>query len=833
MTRKPVIVVLLIAFLCSFAPMSTLATAATTPHADEVTIAIDGEPDFLCPLISDSMYTSILWNMIAASPVGMTPKGELVADLCTTVPSTANGDLVRNADGTVTTTIRLRKGLLWSDGVPITIDDYIFAHKLYVTASIQVTSRSPMDLVTSIKRVDDQTCTVTWQRWDPYIPCGWDIYPEHVLGPIFDKDPKLINTCDYMRHPVHAGPYLLDVDVHGQYTTFKANPLYWQKNKPFISRVTVKYIYDPNAMTAALTSGQIDVSTEFLTLSAAQSFEKANADQFNVFYNESTDAGIIEWNLTSTWFQDKRVRQAFYYGIDRNLVTLTASVGKQAIMSPISSGSTYYSPVLAKYNYSVDKANALLDAAGWTWNAAHTERLLPDGTAAVLKVQTAGASVRMVELALMEPMLAKLGVTIAYDYVDFDAMLANAMAGKFTINIHGINFSNYDMFGSISQFHSNQIPTAANGMAGQNDARYSNPEMDKWIDAVQKATTVMELEDAYSHIQDLWAEDLPCLYLEQRAFPDVVHKGLNGYDHSFSSSDAYCTWNIQDWHWGNLVNAEVTGDATGGSLTGSSRLIVNDGDTATFQVSINPGYSAMVSPGVLAGTTWTIPNVTADTTATITFAKAGHTVTAGIAGDFAGGSIRGTNPVTVNDGDAAVFQIPTSSGYAASVSTGTLSGSTWTIPNVTADMRATVTFTKTRTTLTLILQIGNARMSVAGSDGSSETVTLDAAPVLGAGNRTLVPVRAVAEAMGGTVGWDPATRTASVTVGSNTLELTLGKNTALFNGTTTPIDTDSNVLPLIVNGRTMLPLRFVVESLGAEVAYDQATKTITIMYTKT
>jgi hypothetical protein len=134
--------------------------------------------------------------------------------------------------------------------------------------------------------------------------------------------------------------------------------------------------------------------------------------------------------------------------------------------------------------------------------------------------------------------------------------------------------------------------------------------------------------------------------------------------------------------------------------------------------------------------------------------------------------------------------------------------------------------------LTLTLQLGNTRMLVSGSDGMSDTVTLDAAPVLGAGNRTLVPVRAVAEAMGGTVGWDAVTRTASVTVGSNTLELTLGKNTALFNGTATPIDTDPKVLPLIINGRTMLPLRFVVESLGADVSYDQATKTITITYTK-
>jgi photosystem II stability/assembly factor-like uncharacterized protein len=133
-------------------------------------------------------------------------------------------------------------------------------------------------------------------------------------------------------------------------------------------------------------------------------------------------------------------------------------------------------------------------------------------------------------------------------------------------------------------------------------------------------------------------------------------------------------------------------------------------------------------------------------------------------------------------------------------------------------------------TLTLTLQIGSTTMSSTGSDGSSDTVTLDAAPVLGAGNRTLVPVRAVAEAMGGSVSWDAATRTAAITVGNDTLELTLGKNTAMFNGTPTPIDADSRVLPLVVNGRTMLPLRFVMESLGADVTYDAPTKNITITY---
>jgi hypothetical protein len=64
----------------------------------------------------------------------------------------------------------------------------------------------------------------------------------------------------------------------------------------------------------------------------------------------------------------------------------------------------------------------------------------------------------------------------------------------------------------------------------------------------------------------------------------------------------------------------------------------------------------------------------------------------------------------------------------------------------------------------------------------------------------------------------------------NTLKLTLGKTTAAVNGLDTPIDTNAKVVPIIVAGRMLLSVRFVAESLGATVSYNQPTKTITITY---
>src|SRR5450756_99589 len=405
---------------CSFAIYNTITPPGSGKKS--ITLAEENAPESLFALISDSAYTMKAVTFLASGPVSMTPYGVLYPEMATYVATLENKHLIRNANGTVISDMQLRKGMKWSDGQLVTIDDYIFSHKLYMSNDIQVVSRTPMDLVTNIKT-------------------------------------------------------------------------------------------------------------------------------FDVYYNKGTTAGILEWNLSNAWFKDKRVRQAFYYGIDRKLITQKAMVGTDAVLSPLSSGSSYFKPVLAKYAYDPAKANALLDAAGWKWNAAKTARTLPDGTAAVLKFPySQGATFREREVTLMEPMLAKLGIKAEHDPMDFNALLDSATAGTFIVSLHGISFSNYDAFGTINQFHSNQIPTAANGMQGQNNYRYNSADMDKWIDAAQKATTAVALNEAYSHIQDIFGEDLPCFYLEQRVYPDEVRKGLKGYDHFFSAT-VYNNWNIQYWYW--------------------------------------------------------------------------------------------------------------------------------------------------------------------------------------------------------------------------------------------------------------------------------------------
>ena len=110
---------------------------------------------------------------------------------------------------------------------------------------------------------------------------------------------------------------------------------------------------------------------------------------------------------------------------------------------------------------------------------------------------------------------------------------------------------------------------------------------------------------------------------------------------------------------------------------------------------------------------------------------------------------------------------------------------------------------------------------------------LDSPPVIiPKWNRTVVPIRAIVEALGGTVSWDPVERMVTINLGDNMINLWIGKPQAMVNGVMKWID-DSNhdVKPIIINDRTMLPLRFVAENLGCTVNWDPVTRTITIKYT--
>ena len=129
--------------------------------------------------------------------------------------------------------------------------------------------------------------------------------------------------------------------------------------------------------------------------------------------------------------------------------------------------------------------------------------------------------------------------------------------------------------------------------------------------------------------------------------------------------------------------------------------------------------------------------------------------------------------------------------------------------------------------IVMVFVIGSSSYTVDG-----ELMAMDVSPTI-IEARTLLPIRFAATPLGADVGWKETDRKVTVLLGTTKIELWIGESKAVVNGQTVPIDADNpNVKPLILNDRTMLPLRFVTENLGCGVGWDEVTQKVTITKAK-
>ena len=121
------------------------------------------------------------------------------------------------------------------------------------------------------------------------------------------------------------------------------------------------------------------------------------------------------------------------------------------------------------------------------------------------------------------------------------------------------------------------------------------------------------------------------------------------------------------------------------------------------------------------------------------------------------------------------------------------------------------------------LQIGNQYMNV---NGVARLIDNNGTmPVLSNG-RTMLPIRAVIEALGGTIEWDANTFTTTVTLRTKNIKIKIGDKVAYVNGVAKSLDVPAQ----LINQRTMLPLRFIMENLGGNVTWEDATQIVRIKY---
>jgi peptide/nickel transport system substrate-binding protein len=386
------------------------------------TLIFTQEPDTMSPLYTNMYFSTILhqvWNVWAWQYDG---ENTAYPVLLKEMPSTANGGI--SADGKVLT-FKLREDVLWSDGEKLTSKDFKFTYEMYIEPKNTAATTYPYDQIASLETPDDYTVVVSFaEPFAPWLQLFHSILPEHVLRPVFETDGTLDNAAWNKAPTVGVGPYKFDKWESGSYLRFVRNDK-WFGEKGKLDEIFVRIVPDDASQVAALKTGDGDVGI-FISYPDIPALEEAGVSIVTVEsgYSEGWFMSLSE--NAHPALKDVRVRQALVYGVDREKITKDLLLGKTKPGASLWDNTPYVDPSLKPYPYDQEKAKALLDEAGWKDSNGDGSRD-KDGVELVLTYGTTTREVRQSTQAIVQQMLAEIGVKV--DLVNFDSDIFFASYG--------------------------------------------------------------------------------------------------------------------------------------------------------------------------------------------------------------------------------------------------------------------------------------------------------------------------------------------------------------------------------------------------------------------
>lgn len=525
----------------ALALLVSLAFMTSTAHAKRtLVIGVTQFPSTFHPIIDAMLAKSYVLGMALRPVTSYDHDWQLTCLVCETLPTLENGGAVRektpNGKDGVAVTYRIRKGLTWGDGVPVTSDDIRFTWEVGKHPESGVTGADVYQRIWKIETPDARTAVLHTDRvtYD-YNAFGVEPLPAHLERPVFEADPRGYKQRTLYDHEttnpgLYFGPYRVAEVSAGAFTALERNP-HWQGPMPYFDRIVVRIIPNTAALEANLLSGAVDyiAGSLGLTLDQALSLEQRRGGDFDFIYKAGLIYEHLDVNLSNPVLADRRVRQALLYGVDRQAISQKLFQGKQPVAdSNVSPLDWVHSDDVTRYPYDPAKAKALLAEAGWTPGPGGVRVNAKGEKLSISLMTTAGARVREQVQQVLQHYWKQIGV---------EARIRNEPARVFFgQTVRERRFEGLAMFAWISApeslprttLYSSMIPTDANNWAGQNYTGYVNPAVDALIDAIEVDLNRETRAQKWAALQRIYAQDLPALPLYFRADPYVIPKWLKG-----------------------------------------------------------------------------------------------------------------------------------------------------------------------------------------------------------------------------------------------------------------------------------------------------------------
>jgi peptide/nickel transport system substrate-binding protein len=414
----------------------------------------------------------------------------------------------------------LRHGVKWHDGQPFTSADV--AYSLQTLRQVHPRAKTTFANVTAITTPDPYTVVITLSKPAPYLIKAFSssetpIVPRH----LYEGSDPLTNPAN--NAPIGTGPFRFVKWVRGSYIEYARNDDYWDKGKPFLDKIVVKIITDPAARTVAFEDGSIDLSGDtpvpLSDLARLKNSPKLALDSRG--YEFQAGVTRIEFNLDNPVLKNLQVRQAIASAIDREVIRKVIFYGYATpLASPIIPSNPYYDPAPAPYPYDVERANALLDAAGFPRKA--------DGTRFALTVDPLPiGELPARTAAYVKSALARVGIAVTERSQDLPAYLKRIYTDRdFDFSINGMS-NLFDPVVGVARLYT--TGNFRRGVPFTNGSHYSNPQIDRLFAQAAEETDEAKRKQLFSQIQQILERDLPDLNLVAPRYLTVYSRAVHNH----------------------------------------------------------------------------------------------------------------------------------------------------------------------------------------------------------------------------------------------------------------------------------------------------------------
>lgn len=537
MKQKSLLLIALTLVLSLFLAACSSNTTSNTPNnennnnnnagAGEEEPADNGEPQQGGDLIIGSSGSPTLFNdLYSADTASSAIEGfiydSLVGGNTEFEPELSMAESWDVSEDTLVHTLKLKEGLTFHDGEPVTAEDVKFTFDIPLHEDYDGPRKGYFEKIESVEIIDDLTVKFTLSAVDPafHVTLGYGILPQHILGDVAvaDLGEHEFNT----KSPIGSGPFKFVEWVDGQYVKVEAFDDY-HEGRPYLDTLTYKIVTDADQLLTQLNTGDVHYSLVPSTdLETVQEWESQG--QLKIESGLALSYTYLGYNLRNPLFEDKTVRQALTHAIDRETIVESVMNGDGEVAhfpeSPLSWA--YDDSNAPKFEYDPEKAKALLEEAGWTPGADGI--LEKDGQKFEFELKTnQGNKVREDIAVVVQQQLKEIGITVTPNIMEWSAFLAdvNPPAWKFDAIILGWSLGTDPDPSGI--FHTKEIEE------GLNFINYSNPEADELMDLNMSTMDQDERKEYIVQVNNIIAEEQPYTFLYYPNVHRAMPANLEGY----------------------------------------------------------------------------------------------------------------------------------------------------------------------------------------------------------------------------------------------------------------------------------------------------------------